>query len=257
MRPNSLKVPAGAFVAAVLTIAPAAIAQISEVTAEDVQSVPEAFRPAARTSPNFAGFAPHGTPSGYKPNPDPRDFSGSYVSAPDGGGPPGGSAGPRGGGPPGAGPPAGAQPQGVTAGAARATCLPTFGGGAYPTHIVSSPTRLLVVGEENHHVRRIRVGEPARVQVAASFSGASSAHWDGNSLVAESTGIIGRSGTLRERWTKLPDGSLQVTSVTVGGDGQSAGAERSSRYTWRPDLQFLENICEDFGEAFTQGYGQK
>jgi hypothetical protein len=242
--------------------APVLHAQFSDVTDEDIKSVPEAFRSAARTGPNFAGFAARGTPAGYRPNSNMHDFSGSYVSGGGGGGgPPGGGsrgAPPGGaGGPPGGGAPGGGGPQGVSAGGVGSTCLPSFGGGAYPTHIVSSPTELTVVGEENHRIRRIRIADKHALPGTASFSGDSIARWDGNTLVVETTGIIGRSGTFLERWSKQADGSLQVISTTLAADGGSVDAEQTAHYTWRPDLQFLENICEDFGEAFTKGYGGK
>jgi hypothetical protein len=250
-----------------LLCTPTLHAQFSEVTEEDIKSVPEPFRPSARTGPNFAGFAPRGTPAGYTPNSDPRDFSGSYITGggggpPSGGGAPGGAGRPGGGAPGGAGPPDGGArgpgvgPQGVNASGAGSTCLPSFGGGAYPTHIVSSPTALFVVGEENHRVRRIVVGS-RHAGVGASYGGDSIARWQGNTLVVETIDINGRTGTLLERWTKQADGSLQVISTTVAADGKYSASEQTSRYTWRPDLQFLENICEDYGEAFTQGYGGK
>ena len=70
-------VRAGGWLLAAAALIPltAVQAQISEPTEEDIQTVPPAFRPDARTRPDFKGFAPRGTPAGYTPSADPRDSS--------------------------------------------------------------------------------------------------------------------------------------------------------------------------------------
>jgi hypothetical protein len=223
------------------------VAQVSAPTDTDKQTVPLQFRPEDQKSGAVTSFAPRGTPAGYTPNPDLRDFTGSYVS--DSGAPPAGpGAGPPPGAPPGAGPPLGSRPN-------AQSCIPSFGSGAYATHIISSPGRLTVVGEENHRIRRIYIDGHHPANVRASYSGDSIGQWQGNTLVVDTIAIRGSDGLhLVERWTRLPNGSIEIVATR---DGVAAGSQepQTSTLVWRPDLSFLENICEDFGEAFGAGYG--
>ncbi|MGC3982404.1 MAG: hypothetical protein QM808_14235 [Steroidobacteraceae bacterium] len=259
---------------AVLSAASSSHAQVLAPTTEDNDKVPAAFRPDNRTGPS--AFAPRGTPQGYTPNPDPRDFTGSYVTGssgpPAGGAPPGGAGGPPGGAPGAGGPPGGAPPggpangvTGMAAGAAQGAnlaatqiaCIPSFGSGAYSTHLVSSPGRLTVVGEENHRLRRIYIHGQHPKDVKPTYAADSIAHWQGNTLVIDTIAIKGQNGThLLERWTKQADGSIDIVTDTLDADGKSKSS-RGSKLVWRPDIAYVENICEDFGEAFGAGYRQK
>jgi len=226
-----------------------AYAQVSPSTPADVAGVPAQFLPNSKVGPG--GFAPKSTPAGYKVNPDPRDFTGSYVNG-EGGAPPGGAP-PGRGGPPPSGPP----PGGSTLPAnASAACLPTFGGGAYPVHLISSPGRLTYVEEENHRLRRIYIGGAHPADAQPSFGGDSVGHWDGNTLVIDTVDIEGRDGAhLLERWTRQPDGSIAIVTSNLDAKGKAIGAPTDSTLVWRPDLSFVEDICEDYGEAFGAGYG--
>jgi hypothetical protein len=216
-------------------------AQVSAPTEADKQAVPLQFRPEDQKNGAITSFAPRGTPAGYTPNPDVRDFSGSYVS--DSGAPPGGP-----GGPPGGAPPGGSNPN-------AQSCIPSFGSGAYATHIISSPGRLTVVGEENHRIRRIYIDGHHSPNVRDTYSGDSVGQWQGNTLIVDTVAIRGNPGLhLLERWTRQANGSIEIVTTRGGLAGGAQGPETST-LVWRPDLSFLENICEDFGEAFGAGYG--
>ncbi|HTP40241.1 MAG TPA: hypothetical protein VMI92_11785 [Steroidobacteraceae bacterium] len=266
-------------------VLPVAQSQVSQPTEADKAKVPVPFRPddqqTERKGP--AGFAPRGTPEGYTPNPDPRDFTGSYVSggggpppggAPGGGGPPGAGGPPGGGAPPGGGTPpgggaqpgAGAPPGGGAPGAGpggagapggKPSCVPSFDSGAYAIHVVSSPGRLTIVGEENHRIRRVYIGAQLPANPTPAYGGNAVGRWDGNTLVIDTVGIKGRPGVhQRERWTRESNGSIAIEIVTLDASGK-ASAPQASELVWRPDISFVENICEDFGEAFgtDSGYG--
>ncbi|MFT3905910.1 MAG: hypothetical protein QM718_06370 [Steroidobacteraceae bacterium] len=284
MTANSLRV--GGFVTLLLAAAPL-LAQVSQPTEADKNKVPMQFRPDDQKGAGAPNFAPRGTPAGYTPDPNPREFSGSYVSG-GGGGPPGGG-GPAGGAPGGAGPAAGGAPPGgggapgaggppggggapggasggtpggapggTPGGAAGAgsSCTPTFGSGAYATHVIYSPALLVVVGEENHRIRRIVIGGQLPKQPKPIYSGYSVGRWEGNTLVVDTIAIRGRDGQhLVERWTRQANGSIDIQTQTLDAAGKAQGAASSSTLVWRPDLSFVENICEDFGEAFGSDYG--
>jgi len=229
----------------------AALAQVSAPTEADRQTVPLQFRPEDQKNGAITSFAPRGTPAGYTPNPDVRDFSGSYVS--DSGAPPAGPGGPPSGGPPPPGPPGGAPPGGSNPNAQ--SCIPSFGSGAYATHIISSPGRLTVVGEENHRIRRVYIDGHHPLNVRATYGGDSVGQWQGNTLIVDTIAIRGNPGLhLVERWTRQANGSIEIVTTREGLATASQGPEIST-LVWRPDLNFLENICEDFGEAFGAGYG--
>ena len=162
-----------------------------------------------RPSP-FAG--PVGT---EPPSTDPRDFSGMWRSPPrPAGGPraggPGGPGGPGGAGGPGG--PGGGAPGGFAA--ARPTsryCIPgamLLTGGEAGTDILQTPDELRIVTEEQHNNRRIYINQPHSVPLVRSLNGDSVAHWNGNTLVIETTGLIGYgvSPTLvrTERLSKSP-----------------------------------------------------
>ena len=234
-------------IAATLLLTGTARAQVSVSTPADVAGVPPAFLANAKAP----SFDPRGTPPGYTPDPDPRDFTSSYI-APGGGGP--------GGPPPGGGgaPPGGAAPPGGSGAATAATCIPSFGNGPYPIHIISSPGRLTIVGEQNHQIRRVYIGGAHPNPVVPAYSGDSIGHWDGNTLVVDTIAIKGQPGVhLLERWTKQKNGSLAIETTSLDAAGRPIGPPTPSSLVWRPDLSFVEDICEDFGEAFGPGYGSK
>jgi hypothetical protein len=235
-----------------IAVSPAvSLAQVSAPTEADKQAVPLQFRPEDQKNGAVTSFAPRGTPAGYTPNPDVRDFSGSYVN--DSGAPPGGPRGPGGAGPPPSGPPAGAPPGGLKPNAQ--SCIPSFDGGAYATHIISSPGRLTVVGEENHRIRRIYIDGHHSLNVRDTYGGDSVGQWQGNTLIVDTIAIRGSPSLhLVERWTRLANGSIEIVTTREGLTGGAPEPETST-LVWRPDLSFLENICEDFGEAFGAGYG--
>lgn len=225
-------------------------AQVSQPTEADKANVPLQFRPDDQKNGAVTSFAPRGTPPGYTPNADLRDFTGSYVT--ENGGGPGAPRGPPGG-PPGAGRggPGGPPPN---PNARRPSCVPTFGYGAYAVHVVASPGRLTVVGEENHRIRRIYLNEPLPENPTPAYAGNSVGHWEHNTLVIDTVGIKGRSGVhQRERWTREKNGSIAIETSVM--DGDAPRSTQREELVWRPDLSYVENICEDFAEAFGSGYG--
>ena len=227
--------------------APVAYAQVTPTTPDQLSGIPEGFLPTAKTP----DFSPRGTPPGYKVNPDMHDFTASYIEGTGGGGPPGGAPG---GAPPGGAPPGGAPPN--VGASNQNNCYPSFFGGPYATHMLSSPGRLLVVNEFNHTARRIYIGGSHVAGGKPTFMGDSIGHWDGNALVTDTINLKEMPGVdLRERWTKLPNGSIQDVAIQYDAAGHPEGAASTSVFVWRPDISYVEDVCEDFAEAFGAGYG--
>lgn len=233
-----------------------AFAQVTATDPADLSGIPETFLPTAKV----LNFVPHDTPAGYVPNPNPRDFTSAYVAKGPSGPPPAGPGfPPPGGGAPGAqdrGPPPPGAP-GSPGGPGVAKCLPGFGIGAEAIHLVSSPHRLTFVAEDNHQIRRIYIGEQHTQHPQPAYSGESVGNWEGNTLVVDTIAIKGRDGTrLVERWKKLKNGSVEIKTTTFDAQGKAVGPVNTDTLIWRPDLTFVEDICEDFGEAFGPGYGK-
>ncbi|MGC3982893.1 MAG: hypothetical protein QM808_16705 [Steroidobacteraceae bacterium] len=144
-------------------------------------------------------------------------------------------------------------PGGLGSGKPGAICVPSFNsgfGGGYPTHIFMTEDRVTIIQEENHRTRRIYINGQHVKDGKPTYGGDSIATWDGDTLVVETINIKGQEGqTLVERIRKTDGGrTLENVSTTNG------GAATTSLMAWRPDLDWVEDICEDFGEAFGEGY---
>lgn len=200
-------------------------AQVSAPTAKDLETVPQ-FRTQV-TGQSAGPLERHLAPAGMKPDTAPHDFTGSYslVTAP------------------GRMPPGADMP--VTEGSANRGCLPSFvtGVNGNPTHVVSGRDVIVIVQEENHLVRRVYLNAEHPKNLRPSVEGHSVGWFEGDTLVIETVGL--NSGkTVVERLRKIRDGR-QIESVANG---------RASLANWRPDLGWVEDICEDAGELFGPKY---
>lgn len=229
-------------------LAGAAQAQVSATTPDQLSGIPEGFLPTAKV-PNFAA---RGTPKGYKVNPDKHDFTASYAAT-DTSGPGGAPGGPPGGAPPGGPPGGGASSGGPSSGAP--SCLPSYDGGPYAVHMISTPGRLTVVNEYNHITHRIYIGGAHMPGGKPTYLGDAIGSWDGDTLMVDTINIKEMPGVdLKEHWTKLANGAIQVVATKYDASGH-AGAPTTTTYAWRPDISYVEDVCEDFGEAFGASYG--
>lgn len=263
--PSQTKVALGLRIAMALALGSAglglALAQVSKPTQAEKETAPLQFRAEVTGDDKFKNYERKTTPPGVYPNTGPHDFTGIYSggnrsgggAAPGvaAGGPPGGAAGNAGAG--GARPAGGGGPGNLGSGKPGQICVPTFSAGigmGYPTHIFMTPERMTIVAEENHRIRRVYINGEHSKGSKPTYGGDSIAHWDGDTLVVETVNIRGQEGqTLIEKIRKIDGGrSLEIVSSTNG------GAERTSTAAWRPDLDWVEDVCEDFGEAFGEGY---
>jgi len=249
----------------------AAHAQVERVTPADIAPLPSFFK----------GQAPSGAPIPRPPgvpNPskNPRDIAGfydgesPYADAPAAtdatvlaggggpggpGGPPGGGGGPPGGlgrggpglGGPGAGPVSIASVKGQSFN--RQACLPTFeiGRGFHPGQIVVAKDVVVIIGENNHEHQIIYLNSQHPANFQPTRVGDSVGHWEGNTLVVDVIGVKGQ-GHMVERIRKLSNGDIE--NLVTYDDGR----QQVATMHWRPDLPLLEDICEDFAEAYGKTY---
>lgn len=220
-----------------------------------------------------------------QPSSDPRDFRGTYTamggggpgdSGPPGvpgatgtgfgappqggmaGGPPGGG---MAGGPPGGagGPPGGGGGDGPPEYPQTAFCIPSFsvigwveGGVA----IMQTSDEITLAAEERHHTRHIYLSDKHTPNAKPSYVGDSIAHWEGNTLVVETTNLI-NNGTVYERWTKDKNGNLVVEAKQEGGKAGIPTADGTFTLYWQPDNDPLEWICEDFSDNYMKTFGDQ
>ena len=128
----------------------------------------------------------------------------------------------------------------------------------YPIEIVQTPGRVTILHEVAHEVRRFYLDQQQPKNVKISFLGHSVAHWEGDTLVVDTTGIDGRSfiddeGSshsdkehIVERFHKIDGGrQLQVDTTVEDPVTLEHPYSYSRFFQWRPDVRPAEYICEE------------
>jgi hypothetical protein len=134
----------------------------------------------------------------------------------------------------------------------------------YPIQIIQTPTQINFVYEENRRVRRIYIGGTLPTNPTPAYFGHSVAHWDGDVLVVETVGTKGLIDFMQvdkpavrivERLHKVENNTMLQSDVTYYNDAEWAKPGTFSlRYNWRPDMNVMELICEEFSDRFGRGY---
>lgn len=210
----------------------------------------------AASFPAFAQLAPLAPGLNARPaqpappplHPDPRDFSG-YWKAQIPLAPGGGYAGA-----------AFVSPSQV----ARRECIPEFAPfssveGA--PQFVQTPKLLLIVFEEGHRIRFIRINGAHPANLAPSYWGDSVAHWDGDTLVVETTGMKGQLEpggpkvspltVVTERLRKIDGGAVLEDRMSYAGPpGEKLPPPLTIDMKWSAPQEIMEWICEDNGEVY-------
>jgi len=178
------------------------------------------------------GSLPPGAP---KPTPDPRDLNGMYQQLEENGPDPSFDV------------------------DIATQCRPSIeiGARAYAQMIVQTPGRITLVEEFNRVTRRVRLDAALPPSLTPTYAGYSVGRWEGDTLVVTTRGLrdANVAGDPRvvavdevvERFTKQPDGQIDVRAVVSGKDaqGRPRTAQRRATLAWRPDLRLMEYICED------------
>ena len=104
--------------------------------------------------------------------------------------------------------------------------LAVFLGGGYPVEFVQRPEQLTIIYETHNEVRRVFLDgrRIAPDEVLPSRGGVSYGHWEGNTLVIETTGMKesidqatahGENARIVERYTPFSEGGLKRLKVEV------------------------------------------
>jgi len=139
----------------------------------------------------------------------------------------------------------------------RPTGMPVLATGILPFKIVQAENEILILYEENTVFRQIFLDGRKPVEDAEPrWLGYSSAKWEGNELVVETTGFndrgfldaIGHSHSdklrLTERIRRKDAGHLE-TQVTVDDPAYTKPITYTIKSTLRPDEDLLEYFCAD------------
>ncbi|HEY4029780.1 MAG TPA: hypothetical protein VGM25_05510 [Caulobacteraceae bacterium] len=139
----------------------------------------------------------------------------------------------------------------------------------YPMQIVQSKGLITMLFEVNHNIRLIHMGQPLPQKVSLTQNGYAVGHWDGDTLVIETTGIS-KSGIFDEIGTPHSD-ELKVTERIRKVDGGktledvftfedpiafSKPWQAREILAWRPDIQLMEYVCEENNRNWADASGK-
>ncbi|MGX7895221.1 hypothetical protein [Tsuneonella sp. HG222] len=134
--------------------------------------------------------------------------------------------------------------------------MPAMMMGMFPMEIVQRPEKINITQEAFNQQRRIYMGEklPAWDEIDPTFFGRSVGHWEGDTLVIETTGV---KDYVTFRWTPHAE-SMKITErisllapdylrneVTVEDEHLAKPWTWSWTYKRLPDYKMQEYVCED------------
>jgi len=136
----------------------------------------------------------------------------------------------------------------------------------YPIEIVQTPGRITFLHEVAHNVRRIYLNSPHPKNLKHTFLGDSRGHWEGDTLVVDTTGLNDRTfiddeGGVHsdqehtiEHFRKI-DGGAKLEMIMTVEDPVTLEHPYSYRrvYDWRPDVRPQEYVCEENNRNAPEG----
>jgi hypothetical protein len=128
----------------------------------------------------------------------------------------------------------------------------------YPYDIVQTPGAIYIGIEVMHSFRIVHMdGKPMPTDFKPSYLGYSAGHWEGQTLVVETTGLNGftqvdeegrpKSSALKvtERWVKKAPDLLENTFTIDDPKTYAHPWVARAEYKWAPDVRFNEYVCEE------------
>jgi hypothetical protein len=128
----------------------------------------------------------------------------------------------------------------------------------YPMEIIHTPGRVLMLFEYGHNIRQIFTDGRGHAQDAeATWMGDSIGHWEGDTLVAETTGLNDKtwfgyggqphSDALRvvERFRRPDPNSLVIDITLDDPKAYTMPLHTQKKYVLKPDWNIMEFVCED------------
>ncbi|HEY4030578.1 MAG TPA: hypothetical protein VGM25_09565 [Caulobacteraceae bacterium] len=131
----------------------------------------------------------------------------------------------------------------------------------YPIEVVTQPRQVIILHEIQHLMRFIYLNEqhPSGDDLTPTYGGHSVGHWEGDTLVADTVGTEGGLTTLDQadrpktgdihiiEHIKKIDGGKKLEDLVTFDDPKVYTKPWTARllYDWRPDIRFIEYICEE------------
>jgi hypothetical protein len=146
--------------------------------------------------------------------------------------------------------------------------VPRVMGAPYPIEVLQTNKEVVILHEVQHLFRHIYLNEQHPADLDPTFMGHSVGHWEGDTLVVDTTALnkdtlINEAGDphsdkmhIVERWSKSKDGTVLTDLLTIDDPGAYARPwSIEYKYSWRPDIRFIEYICEENNRNFTDENG--
>ena len=146
--------------------------------------------------------------------------------------------------------------------------MPRVMGAPYPIKIIQTKKEAIILHEVQHLFQFVYMDEQHPTDLDPTFMGHSVGHWEGDALVVDTTALKG--GTLIneagdphsdklhliQRWSKSADGKVLTDLLTVDDPGAySKPWSIEFKYYWRPEIRFIEYICEENNRNVTDADG--
>ena len=136
--------------------------------------------------------------------------------------------------------------------------LPRFLAVPFAFEIVQTPDKIIFAGEVMHTFRIIHMdGKPRPANFKPSYFGYSAGHWEGDTLVVETTGLNGyttvdaewrpKSNRMKvvEEFRKLAPNLLEVTFTIDDPVTYTRPWTSRARFRWAPEVRMEEYVCEE------------
>jgi hypothetical protein len=141
-----------------------------------------------------------------------------------------------------------------------AACLPSgmprIIAAPYPVEIVQTPTETVILMEVQHLFRIIHMNAKHPDKVEPSYMGHSVGHWEGDTLVVDTVGMVNttqidEAGSMHsedihvvERIRRVDD-TLEILFTINDPKAFTKPWTAKRIWRWRPDVRFLEYVCEE------------
>ena len=135
-----------------------------------------------------------------------------------------------------------------------------LGAAGFDVELIQDSREIVVVGEAQQNFRFIRLNAVHRAEFVPTRNGDSVGHWEGNTLVVDTTGLTAQGGVptdahVIEHISKTDNGTTLEDKMTILEPSHGAPIERDLTAKWRPDIHLGENVCEEGFSHFKLKHG--
>ena len=127
----------------------------------------------------------------------------------------------------------------------------------YPAEIIQTPDETVFLYEAQHLYRVVYMNQEHPKNIEPTFMGHAVGHWEGDTLVVDTVGLVGETqidegGTQHsdqmhvvERIRKIDDLTLEILFTIDDPKAFTKPWTARRLWSWRPEIRFLEYVCEE------------